>query len=398
MQARSERTGPEGLSPGRRRAALVERLRERRPEIEAAILARVSSLEAPAKTGDPTYAEGLRAAVSYAVGYAISVFDGEEAHRDRVPPELIAQARLAARSGVSIDTVLRRYVAGHNLLCDFLLEEAGEDPAAGLRRALRAEGVLLDRIAGEVTDAYRHEIAERSGSTDRRRVEQVKMLLAGEPGDALQLGYDLEGWHLGLVASGTGSTDALRQLAAALDRRLLIVRPGGCEAWAWLGGHRRIAPEAVVEQAIVDARFEFTLAVGEPGRGVSGWRLSHRQAKAALPVALRERTRAVVYSEVALLASVLGDEVLTSSLTERYLTPLEAERDGGAVLRETLRAYFATGRNGASSAAALGISRQTVNVRLHTVEERIGRSLEACAAEVETALRLWDLDRPGPTA
>ena len=41
-----------------------------------------------------------------------------------VPVALLAQARLAARVGVSLDAVLRRYFAGYTLLGDFLIEEA----------------------------------------------------------------------------------------------------------------------------------------------------------------------------------------------------------------------------------------------------------------------------------
>ncbi|MBA3865218.1 MAG: helix-turn-helix domain-containing protein [Solirubrobacterales bacterium] len=57
-------------------------------------------------------------------------------------------------------------------------------------------------------------------------------------------------------------------------------------------------------------------------------------------------------------------------------------------MRKTLRAYFAANRNGASAAAALGVSRQTVKNRLRAAEELIGRGLTECAADLETALRL----------
>lgn len=150
-------------------------------------------------------------------------------------------------------------------------------------------------------------------------------------------------------------------------------------------------PRRVSERLRAGPRSELVTAIGEPGHGPSGWRLSHRQAKMALPVALRGQPNVVSYRDVAILASVLGDEVLTGSLTELYLTPLRHERDGGAVLRQTLRAYFAAGRNVASTAAALGVSRQTVIRRLRTVEQRIARPLETCATEMETALQLCDL-------
>jgi DNA-binding PucR family transcriptional regulator len=134
------------------------------------------------------------------------------------------------------------------------------------------------------------------------------------------------------------------------------------------------------------------LAIGQSGRGISGWRLTHRQAKLALSVALRSDDQIVSYSDVALLASVLKDTVLEESLRQAYLAPLEGERDGGVALRETLRAYLAAGRNVSSSAAALGVSRQTVKRRVCLAEERIGHPLSERAVEIETALRLTQLE------
>jgi PucR C-terminal helix-turn-helix domain/GGDEF-like domain len=372
------------------RTDLLQRLRERRPEIEEAVLARVNSVEDPTAVDDVEYERGLKGAVHTALDYAIGALDGGATASDPIPAELTAQARLAARNAVDLDAVLLRYLAGHALICDFLLQEGGREPAE-LRRALRTETALFERILAEVADAYRQQVEQRNGGAERRCAEQVKRLLAGEPQDALEFRYDLDLWHLGLVATGAETHRGLRELAAALDRRLLVVRPGGTETWAWLGGRRPLAAGEVAERVRADSRSELVLAIGEPGRGISGWRLTHRQARAALPVALRGERRVVGYSDVALLASVFGDEVLTSSLTELYLTPLAAERDGGATLRQTLRAYFASGRNVTSAAAALGVSRQTVNSRLHAVEERIGRPLNACGTEVDTALRLSDL-------
>ena len=111
-----------------------------------------------------------------------------------------------------------------------------------------------------------------------------------------------------------------------------------------------------------------------------------------MSVVRRGRERRVRYADVALLASALGDDVLASSLHELYLAPLEGERDGGAALRRTLRAYFAAGRNVSSAAATLGITRQTVSAHLRAIEERIEDSLDNCAAETETALRLRELN------
>src|ERR1019366_2130810 len=141
-----------------------------------------------------------------------------------------------------------------------------------------------------------------------------------------------------------------------------------------------------------------SLAIGEASVGIDGWRLTHRQAQAAMLVALRRPQRITWYSDVALLAAVLRDQELARSLVEVHLSPLEDQKDGGAVARRTLRAYFAAGCNAATAAAALGVNRHTVERRLHTVEEKLGRLLHTCHAELEVALRLDELESPEGTA
>ena len=83
--------------------------------------------------------------------------------------------------------------------------------------------------------------------------------------------------------------------------------------------------------------------------------------------------------------------MLAGALLDVYIAPLEDVRGGGAVLRETLRAYLAAERSVSSAAAALGVDRKTVESRLRTIEKRLGRSLHPCPAELEVALELDEL-------
>ena len=197
-----------------------------------------------------------------------------------------------------------------------------------------------------------------------------------------------------LFAERGAMRQALQAFAASVDRCLLLIRTDERVVWAWLGGRRAFEREEVAEVA-ASLRRELpprtVFALGEPAEGLAGWRLTHRQAHAALPIARRSPETVVRYADVALLAAVLRDDLLATSLRKLYLEPLEAERDGGAVLRETLRAYFSRERNVSSAAMALGVSRQTVNSRLRSAAERLGRSLESCAVELHTALQLCAL-------
>lgn len=378
--------------------SLIARVRGRRHEIEGATLTRVEAFADHGGQVDPEYVAGLRDAVCAAIDFGIETLERSPERPLPIPTALLSQARLAARNRISLDTVLRRYFAGYALLGDFLIEEAERvEPmeTATLKRLLRSQATVLDRLLVAVSEEYRREERGRLTSAEQRRADHVRRLLAGELLDTSDLAYDLGGFHLGLVSSGPDGAEALEALVNQLDCRLLLIRPDVDSAWAWLGSRQDFGSERIEELALRQIPPGVTLAIGEPGSGTSGWRLTHRQAQAALPVALRDGAPVVRYAEVAMVASMLHDDLLETSLRQLYLAPLSAERDGGKTARETLCAYFAAERNVSSAAAMLGVSRQAVGSRLRTIEERIGRRLSSCATEVEAALRLTERGRHG---
>jgi hypothetical protein len=382
-------------SPDQLRAGLAARLQARRDEIEQTILTRVYSVSDPTDPGDPAYVTGLRAAVSSALGYGLAGIERGNAEPGPIPVELFAQARLAARSGISLDTVLRRYFAGYTLLGDFVMQEAEKSDLFDIEemQALsKTQAMLVDRLVSAISAEYQREAKDGSSSSEQRRADCVRRLLAGELADSSVLGYDLSGWHLAAIAVGPEAEQAIHDLANAVDRRLLIVRPDEEAVWAWFGGVRKLAAQELESLAVSGPSARASVVVGQQGQGPSGWRLTHRQARAALPIARRGSPSLTRYADVALLASMLQDDLLLAHLRESCLAPLAQEHDGGATLRETLRAYFAAGGNTSSAAAALKVSRQTVTNRLRAVDERLGRPLASCAAEMEAALRLQEMD------
>jgi PucR C-terminal helix-turn-helix domain len=370
--------------------SLREGLDARRPELEQAALDRIAAIADPAAAPDPTYVAGLRAALATALDYGFAAIAVPQAAPGPVPIELLSQARLAARNGVSLDAVLRRYAAGHSLLTDGLLEEAAavRVGAAELKDVLRALALHYDRIVVAVSEEYERETTAEPRGAEHRRYALLRRLLAGEPLDAGSIGYHLDAHHLAIVAFGEQAGASLAKLGERLDRRLLLAEPDLHTAWAWLGGRRRFDCSELDFIASFPWPEGSAVACGEAGHGVAGWRLSHRQAAAALPVAQRGPATFVRYADVALLAAVLRDDLLAVSLRQAYLTPLEGTRDGGRIARETLRAYFATERNISSTAAALGVDRGTVRNRIRMIEELLGRSVNAVATELELALRL----------
>lgn len=158
------------------RAGVVRRLRARRSEIDDVIFARVRDL-APGAVGlaDPEYVAGLRAAVAAVVDYGLTGIEQGEESPAMVPSAAVAQARRAARAGVGLDTVLRRYVAGYAVLDDYVMQEADHSAFVGQRTAVRhvleTSASLLDRLIPSITSAYMQEL-ERTGNAHRAPAPQ----------------------------------------------------------------------------------------------------------------------------------------------------------------------------------------------------------------------------------
>lgn len=172
----------------------------------------------------------------------------------------------------------------------------------------------------------------------------------------------------------------------------MILTPSPEELWAWLGrGSEPIDAAAVREWLAANGSPELPIGVGEPKSERSGWRLTHRQANAAVWVAKGQGAPFVAYPQAALLASLGRDALLTNSLHEGYLLPFTAERDGGEALRRTLRAYFRSNRNATSAGSSIGVSRQTVSNRVRLAERYLGQKLEDCGLVLEVALELEEI-------
>jgi hypothetical protein len=381
------------------RAGVAERLRARRPEIEEAIFARICDTAfGPVGSEDSEYLAGLHTAVTAAVELSLMSIQQSEASASHVPPVVLEQARRAARLGVNLDTVLRRYIAGQGLLADFIMEEAAcsgfsGDEASLYQHLRETQTPLLERLTGSVIEAYTDEIEQVARSPEQRRIEIVRGLLAGRQldADSAELGYDFDAWHIGVIATGARAAEFARGAKEALGCERLAVLHGERTIWLWFG-RRRKPTAADVKRLSIQRPSGVSLAVGEPRRGIEGWRLTHQEAQAALLIGLRKPPGLTRCSDVLLEAAVLQQNALATSLVETFLSPLDSLGYRGQTARDTLRAYFETRRNVSSTANRLGVARNTVESRLREIEETLGRLLPTCSAQLEVALRLEALD------
>jgi hypothetical protein len=372
------------------RTELLAGVGRRQAEICAAILARVHAVDVAEVALDAEYLDGVRSAVETAIDHTICSIRSDDDQRLPVPAAVLEQTRLAARRRTPLDRVLRRYLAGHSVLSDYIVEEAQEGGFAArvLRQVLRSLAVETDRMVAAISDAYRQEMeASSSRRVPRRLTERVRRLLAGELLDTTGLGYQIDCWHVGLVAYGDERRDVIQEIVGGIDAARLVVEGDDEQTWAWVG--MRVRSDLSLGRLALSE--SVGVGVGEPGRGSAGWRLTHEQAKAALTVAARGGDQVTRYADVALLASAIRDELLTRSLKSLYVAPLDDPRDGKPVLKQTLRAYLWADRNVTSTAAALGVSRNTVHNRLRTIEAKIGQLKPTHFSDLVLALQLEEL-------
>lgn len=383
-------------------AAVGESMRARQGEIEQAIYARIRCAVPDAiADGRPDYQAGILVAIREVFEFCVRRLAYDSSALDAAPDGALAQARRAAALGVSLGTVLRRYVVGHHVFGDFVAQEAVRNPLAGGGSALhrlriRQEGVL-ERLSAAIEQAYDDERTAIARSRRQRPLEIVEHLLSEEEVDlaqVAQLDYGLDGrWHLGVIAVGAAAEQPMRYLKDRLGCRALFVSPASNTVWGWLASSRRLSPMEV-EHALAARTCDSLLAIGEPGNGVAGWRLTHKQAQHTLPVAYQTATKAALYNPF--LSAAMHNDTLAKSLQQKYLVPLTSNRDN-AKLRETLRAYIEANGCATAAARALRIRRHTVADRLRTIEELIGCPLYSCLAELRVALEYDALEAPAPT-
>lgn len=267
-------------------------------------------------------------------------------------------------------------------------------PAGSLAQLRRTNEELLYALTlgGEPRYGYEREHVERG--SDQRRRELVHRLLVGayvSRDEVSVLGYELDTWHLGIIATGTKVAQALDELRLGLGCELLLISRGQ-STWAWLGRSRQIEAEALKRLLSRGRHRDVSFAIGEAGMGVDWWRLTHRQARDAHRVAIYTSQRFTWYADSPLLAAALRDETLAGSLTQKYLVPLHSQKDGGTVLRKTLRAYVKAACSVASTASAVGVGRHAIESRIQTAEQLIGCAIRTRLAELDVALRIEEVD------
>ena len=215
------------------------------------------------------------------------------------------------------------------------------------------------------------------------------------------LGYRLRQYHVGLVCwagDATAAVDNITRLEHAISH---VAGKAACSgdpvflprdessAWAWLPlGIRDTFDAAGARTAGADGDIHF--AFGDAVKGVTGFRLTHRQAIAAQAVALAAGSpppRVVTFSEVAPVAMMLGSADLLRAWVLATLGGLATDDEYHARLRDTLLVFLQSGGSYKATAEQMVLHKNTVQYRIRKAEESLGRPAAENRHDVELALQ-----------
>jgi hypothetical protein len=190
--------------------------------------------------GDPALVQATRDSARANYSFAFQALGGGRDVPVHLPPAAAQEARVAAETGVPLDSLLKSYYVGHSVAWDHILEEVERlDLDAATRTAIlqmtsRYAFSYVERISVLVTSEYTAVRQALIRSRERRRARLVDDVLAALPADEAALGYPLGSRHVAAIAWGHSPERALADLAAKLGGRSLAVSGPVDTVWAWV--------------------------------------------------------------------------------------------------------------------------------------------------------------------
>ena len=368
--------------------------------------------EIPELRDDKSVLALLTSSVHSNIGTCLQIMQHQiDLNAVQAPAASLEYARRRAQRGTPLTALLRAYRLGHTRFSDWLLKQLAQQTndaqmitAATLNMSKVVAG-YVDQTSEEIVAAYTRERENWLRNRSTARAARIRDLLSGERINASAteavLGYRLRQYHVGVVcwANDTAAAaDNITRLEHAISQ---VAGKAGCtgdpvflprdvsSAWAWLPlGIRDTFDTAAASTAGADSDIHF--AFGDPAKGTTGFRLTHRQATAAQAVALAAGTnppRAVTFGQVAPVAMMLGSPGLLRPWVLATLGGLAADDEHHARLRETLLVFLHTGGSYKTTAEHLTLHKNTVQYRIRKAGESLGRPVSDNRHDIELALR-----------
>ena len=328
----------------------------------------------------------------------------------QAPAAALEYARRRAQRGTPLTALLRAYRLGHTCFSDWVLKELAQqaDDAQMITATTLSMSKIVagyvDQTSEEIVAAYTRERENWLRNRSAAQAARIRDLLSGERINVstteATLGYRLRQYHVGVVSwadDTAAAVDNITRLERAISH---VAGKAGCSgdpiflprdvstAWAWLPLGIRDTFDAAGESTVgVDG--DIHVAFGDAAKGITGFRVTHRQAVAAQAVALAAGSppRAVAFSEVAPVAMMLGSADLLRAWVLSTLAGLAADDEHHARLRETLLIFLQSGGSYKTTAERLMLHKNTVQYRIRKAEESLGRPVSESRQDVELALQ-----------
>ncbi|MES9521906.1 PucR family transcriptional regulator [Streptomyces capoamus] len=294
----------------------------------------------------------------------------------------VARDRVAR--GVPLADGLRAFRRALSVIRDLFLAEATErglEPGLIVDRT-RCLWELADVASLRIAVVHRQAEVDSALSDARRRADFLRGLLYGTLSAAEV--------HGGAAIYGLDPSRPYRAVRAVPNGD---VRPDALERSLESDGRRngRCALLTVLDEAVVgvvEAKpeagdLEVTAGLGPPTDLAAVHRSFHaagRLLEAARAYGLRG-----VYDlgDLSWRVAVVSEPELATLLLDRYLRPLEAEGEFGALIEDSVREYLRRGRRIREVARSAHVHVNTVRYRLRRFEELTGTSLDAPDTAVE---------------
>jgi DNA-binding PucR family transcriptional regulator len=398
------------------RPAAVE-FAERADEISAAVVGSFSD-RLPDLLGD---AEGLEA---YRASTEASFRNLAEVLRSGADPRHAVSLGLAtldvaldgAHHGVPLTVLLRSYRLAHAATTQHLnaiLARHVTDPDE-LNRAIELCSAWMfayvDAALCLIEDAYTAERDRWMRSAAASQAETIGTILAGQPIDvevaSRRLRHELQRVHVAAIAwldvheEGRNTLAlleaAIRDIAAAIGSQHPLVQPlGTLSVAAWVSTKGDV-PSRVLDEL----RFQTAtapgvrVAIGEPARGIGGFRASHLEALEAQRIARmagRPEGSITRHHDISLRALATANIEAARAFVACELGPLASRDETTQRLAATVRTYLDENGSRGRAARRLHVHENTVAYRLRQAEEVLGRSVDKRTLELRVALAVADL-------
>jgi DNA-binding PucR family transcriptional regulator len=355
---------------------------------------------------DPTLRPELEASTrSHWKGF-LTVMNRETIDVQPAPP-IHDFARTLARRGFDLPVLLSAYRIGQRSTWDFitdLLRTQVKDPdlrSSVLLRFWSHATQWIDTVIESLIPVFNDEREQWQRGSLARRTGIVKAILAKQSIDidtaVTTLGYPLRQHHMAFtlrVDDTVPDYDVHHLLGLAAESvstalgggRPLVMSSGARSAWCWTS-----QPSILLDDGVVFELPRFVrMTLGTCHPGVSGFRLTHLEAIAALVLAERQDGAVVRYADVeivCLAAGILCNDT-RAAFVRRELGGLVGSDDATRRLRETLRVYLKEDGDASATGELLRMHANTVRYRVRQAQQRLGHGISRRRTQLELALEI----------